>query len=108
MTVDPVPGKVQTGFMRALEILNAHRFEGLHPDDFYALMWPGKTGARKSTKGGPSGEQCAANWLLGRIDRKWPGSVARCENLNADRRRAGRWFIQAAGRALLGVPNDPR
>jgi hypothetical protein len=95
---------------RALHILNAHP-EGMFADDFYKEMWPerwaqgflanghGLTGG--SSKGGPSNVQCAVNWFLGRIAAKYKGAVLRYGFLDDDRGRAGRWFIQSAGREAL-------
>jgi len=100
----------EPAFIRALRILDENR-TGLLPEQFYALMWPeaqesGRTIGGRSlnsgcSKGGPSRDQCAANWLLGRVAAKYPESVRRYDYLDADRMRAGRWFITSTGRAVL-------
>lgn len=100
------------GFLRALKILEERR-SGVHPEEFFALMWPeafakgqtvgGRSLATGNTNGGPNRAQCAANWLLGRIARSYPDSVFRVCNLDPNRIRAGRWFISPAGRSLLRV-----
>lgn len=102
--------KKPPAFLRALEILADHR-EGLDPDEFYELMWPeqarsdtsvgGRSLRSGNTNGGPSRSQCAANWLLGRIGRKYPGSVYRYGFLDANRVRAGKWFIRAEGQEAI-------
>lgn len=97
-------------FIAALKILADNR-DGLHPEQFYALAWPEQAAAGKTCegrslntgnpRGGPARDQCAANWLLGRVARKYPDSVIRYCNLDADRKRAGRWFITGEGRRVL-------
>jgi hypothetical protein len=93
------------GFRRALEILRDHP-RGILPEDFYKLMWPGRKGGRNSTKGGPSGAECAANWLLGRIERKYQGSVYRYAFLDDNRARAGMWVILPNGRRALTASDE--
>ena len=88
--------------LQALSLLNGVWPDGLLPEQVYMRLWPNPPKRPvKSTKGGPSGEQCAANWFLGRINSRWPGSVLRYEYLNDDRSRAGKWFITAIGRRVV-------
>ena len=83
---------------RALTVLS----EGnLLPDDFYRRMWPeGRYSAGRdpgSMGGGPSRAQCAANWFLGRLDKK--GWVHREFSSGAWRE----WRILPAGRRALAA-----
>lgn len=56
---------------RTLEALAAHRFEGLLHEKLYPIMFPnGRFNKERdygSSKGGPSGVQCAVNWHLGKF-----------------------------------------
>lgn len=102
--------KKPSAFLRALQILKDNP-DGLHPEQFYRLMWPEQwasgiscTGRRVgggSSKGGPDNSQCAANWLLGRVNSKYPNSTYRYGNLSENRRFAGRWVITDAGCEVL-------
>lgn len=102
--------KKQSAFNSALQILADHR-EGLHPEQFYKFMWPeawakgetvgGRSLSRGNTNGGPSRSECASNWLLGRVARKWPGSVLRYCPFDSNRAWAGKWVILPPGREVL-------
>ncbi len=81
------------GFRRALEILRDHG--PLWHYEFAALMWPGRKW-RSPSRGGPSGDQVAAGYLLNKMLRR--GWVYQ----RLDRsRRSTTWALETAGRAAL-------
>ena len=98
--------------LQALSALNEAFPDGLLPETIYHCLWPNpEKSPVNSAKGGPSGEECAANWFMGRIGAKWPGSVNRVSYLSEDRQRAGKWFITAIGRRVMrerGIPKLER